>query len=576
MIHVKVIKAEHLTESKKNYSKTKILCFSSSSRDYYCDKFKNREKVNTTHWNGEFDVSLFKASNLSFIIFGSKMLSKGKKKFLGRVDVDVCKLFTEDAVKQIISDPKTIYECKFPIKSSESQNATLTLAFSYKPTVYKQIEFKDISKPTIHFWTSYDPPIEITETEKMPVEIELFQGELINDRQNGEMNIFFTNFNKYTTWQSVGNSSCNLVVPLQNGLTQVHSFKLSRVAGKYEFFLLNVSNYSGNVTLNFVEEKRGKLKKFKDGSYFTIKSGKENVGIIKTISVKVESNKLYCLPIFMFYDKKFVEKTMNFVSFPAVNCDVNLENGIKEHEYSDVFSSKIELFNQIFEKARESIPELKEVNFLRVNALPQMESISLPKTIKDYNIPPTNNIRIYLGGSTTVESQDQQTTANYWKPFFIVYDAKTGKKNQDISDQLVSYTAKDVKFPAGKNAQGLKAHTTLTFNLDKVGTENIIVFGINCRSTLITANPPGFFLISHVDNENDTLLFRENVFPDEKVHYEVCFRFFYYDNEWKIAPIRKFFADSKETYTYVDNLQASNWNIPNDMLCQSNGVINKL
>ena len=224
MIHVRVLKAENLPDIKKLFDKTKIYCYSSSSRKYFIDSLKGKDK--------EFDVNIFRASNINLTIFNTKMLSKGKKTFIGRVEIDLCKIFNDDAAKKIFSNPKDVYECKFPITSCRSPDATLALSFSYSPLEYKPIEFNDISKPTIHFWTTYDPPIDTPEDEKSPVEIELLQGDPINDKKNGDLNVFYTNFNISTIWDSVGNSSNNRIIPFSKGCSQVHTLKISRIAGK--------------------------------------------------------------------------------------------------------------------------------------------------------------------------------------------------------------------------------------------------------------------------------------------------------------------------------------------------------
>ena len=575
MIHVKVIKAENLPDTKKKVRKTKVYCFSSSSRRYYLDKYKSKEKKNPK-WKGEFDIYLFRASNLSFTIFSSRMLAK--KVFIGRVDIDVCNLLSNDIGKQILSHPNSYVEQKFPIKLCNSQNATITLSFSYSPSVYQQIEFKDISKPTIHFWATYDPPLKLTEDEQIPVEIELLQATAIKDRKIGETNVFYTNLNKETVWDAIGCNSNSIVFPSSTGYTQVHTFKLSRIADKYEFFILNVFNYKGTVTINFIEEKRGKNKKFKDGYFFTIKSGKDNIGTVKSVSLKVEENKKYCAPFFMFYDKKFSVKTMNFVDFPMICYDKDKSVVDSDSvDYSDSVSKRIPFLSEIIEEARKSISEFKDVNFMRVNALPDTEIVSISKTIRDYNVPVTNNIRIYISGlAIDSQSQDQnkqQPSVNYWDPFFVVYDTKTGQKCKEIADKLVTNPIKESSFPAGKDFMGIKAHTTLTLNLDKIERDKIVVFGIHCKSYLNDTKQEGFFMISHVGPEQETLLFKEPVFADDKTHDAVFFRFLYQYNEWEIAPIRHFFTDEKQAYTFLDNLKANNWVMQNNLLSQNNKSI---
>ena len=84
MIHVKVLRAEHLPVTKGTW-KHKILCYSVSSCRYYYNSFKNLTNTDNPEWGGEFDVDLFRSLHLKFYLFGSRL---GCQHILiGKVDI---------------------------------------------------------------------------------------------------------------------------------------------------------------------------------------------------------------------------------------------------------------------------------------------------------------------------------------------------------------------------------------------------------------------------------------------------------------------------------------------------------
>lgn len=577
MLHIRVVSAQNLPVPTKKIRKTKIYCFSYSSRRYFYDSFKSKEKTTDPKFEGEFDLDLFRAVNLSFTIFSSRLLSKDV--FLGRVDIDVCNFLSSQQGMQIMRSPHSIVQVQFPITHCESQNATLLISFSYSPSIYNSVEFKDLSKPTIHFWVTYNPPLEITNNEQIPVEIELLEASLYDDRKSGDLNVFFTNLNKYCNWETVGNSSNNHVFPSPSGVTQVHTFALSRVSDCYVFFILNVNNYAGTVTINFIEEKKDKTKNFQDGPYFEVDSKKDQIGTVKTVSLQVEPNKKFCAPLFMFYEKKTFSKKLEFNQFPVVSFDKSKmanENDTTV-EYSDIISSQTPFHAEIMQQVRNTISELKDSNFMRLNALTNSVPISISKTIRDFNLQVSNRIRIYVGGATTEQEQhnsNQPPVTNYWEPKFIVYDANNHARCPAISSALESNPNKETSFSAGKNFMGFKAHTVVDLDLSQVGNDKIVVFCIHCQSCLNMANPPGFFLITHFDGNQEMLLFRAPFYVDQSnVHDALCLRFENIVNDWKIIPMRRYFKDGKQMDSMVDTLNANKWETPEILTGQSNGIM---
>ncbi|KAK8897630.1 hypothetical protein M9Y10_015593 [Tritrichomonas musculus] len=579
MLHIRVVSAHNLPVPTKKVRKTKIYCFSYSSRRYFYDAFKSKEKTTDPKFDGEFDLDLFRAVDLSFTIFSSRLLSKDV--FLGRVDIDLCKLLSEETGKKILGSPHSISEVSFPITSCDSQNATLLLAISYNPSVYKSIDFKDLSKPTIHFWATYNPPLEITDNDQIPVEIELFQASPNKDRKSGDLNVFFTNLNKYSNWESVGDSSNNHVFPSPAGVTQVHTFALSRISDCYEFFILNDNNYTGTVTLNFIEEKKDKTKRFSDGPYYEVDDKKDQIGTVKTVSLQIEPNKKFCVPIFMFYEKKTFSKKLEFYQFSALTFDkakMANEND-KTVEYSEILSSQFPFHSEIIQHARNTIPDLKDANFMRLNVLTNSEPISLARTIQDFNLPVQMRVRIYIGGSATNENQQQRHSnqppeIDYWEPRFYVYDANNGSKCPAISSVLQSSPNKETGFPAGKSFMGFNAHTVINVDLNQIGVDKVVAFGIHCKTNLWLANPPGFFLITYFDGNQEMLMFRTPFYVDRTdVKSALCLRFECQNDDWKIVPMRRYFKDDKQMESMIDTLHANRWETPDILLGKSNGII---
>ena len=147
----------------------------------------------------------------------------------------------------------------------------------------------------------------------------------------------------------------------------------------------------------------------------------------------------------MFYEKKTFSKKLEFYQFPALTIDkakMTNEND-KTVEYSEILSSQFPFHSEIIQHARNTIPDLKDANFMRLSILTNSEPISLARTIQDFNLPVQMRVRIYIGCSATNEDKQQRRSnqpseIDYWEPKFYVYDANNGSKCPAISSVLQS------------------------------------------------------------------------------------------------------------------------------------------
>lgn len=563
MIRIRVLEADNLPVYNNQFRKTLISCFSVSSYRYYYGSFKSKEKTTHPSWNAEFDVDLFRLVELNFSLYGTRLFSKDI--FLGNATIDFIQFVSKPPGNQIIGSPDCSIRYEFPITDCDSPNAVLSLSFAFIPTIYRPIEFNpsSYSKNNIHLWATFSPPLNNFET---PVDIELLQAFSIEDEQSDIKYGLYYNLNKETPFECIGKSSSphNFLGP--TGLTQIHSFAISRMNGKCTFFILNVANYTGTVTLHFILDPKGKFDHFDDKNYMQPKNSQE-IGTIRTIDVKVEPNKKFCVPYFLYFEThEFKKNTFEFFECETIaNFDkTKIQNENGQREYSDRVRSEIEFHSEIMKNVR-LIPENENVNFLRTNVLPFSEKVSLVKTIEDFHLQPECDLRIYVGGSRTFSIGNDAYT-DFWNQGFIVYDKNSGQRCPELSQTLTSkpinqYTA---TFSKSFLPLKLKWNSILTLNLNQIGSDKILVYFVSASSSrLQEALPSGFFMISHLCNEYETLLFRNLIYADlRESHFAVCFRFEFCENEWKILPMRRYFNDKNEMDFVIDSMHANNWILP--------------
>ena len=90
-------------------------------------------------------------------------------------------------------------------------------------------------------------------------------------------------------------------------------------------------------------------------------------------------------------------------------------------------------------------------------------------------------------------------------------------------------------------------------NLNQIGKNTVLVYYVYCGSYLINAFPNGFYLISHHNESKEMSLFRNTIFADSwTAYYATCFRFEFFDDEWKIIPMRQYFNTKDEMEYALD------------------------
>ena len=75
--------------------------------------------------------------------------------------------------------------------------------------------------------------------------------------------------------------------------------------------------------------------------------------------------------------------------------------------------------------------------------------------------------------------------------------------------------------------------------MDEIGNDKVAVFSIGCMSPLNLANPPGMVFIPHIDDEKETILFRNPVYVDTiKTYWTTYMRFDFINVCWNIIQMR--------------------------------------
>lgn len=553
MIRIKIGNAANLPLNGQNV-KTKLYFFSLSSLRFL--NFTTQCTGNGVNacFDTDFYVPFFRCRYLSFTIYSSKFLKNDT--FLGRVDIDFFKFLCDNSIESFFSSASYSIKHKFQITSCKS-DSYLTLEFSFIPEKYNPISFEKIKSPFFHVYSTYSPPLppKYSLNPELPVEIELFQAfpltPTAEDRKNRIKNGIYFTLTKENSWDEIGSSTMNNIVPCPSGITQVHTFQTHLINNKTELFILNVSNYCGTVTLNFVGDEKGKNKSFPDGEYFVSKSSDDTeLDRFHTIDIQVERNKKYVVPFFIYYmfPRLFGGKTIN--NFPILTFD-------KSTQFSEA-SFQTQLLSELL-KINTNWNEYK---FFRAIVIPSSQKVSLLKILNEFHLPSNMNLKLYVGGSAK-NYQNNVTLSGYWTPFFIVFDSKSGRRCEDIEKSLVSPTNMRNCNPAvnymEKQIYGFVWTFSVDLNLDSIDSNKMIVLCVKTGAKLENCSPPGSLTI--LDAHNGTLLLRKQITVNAGgSRFGTFLRFMFSEDGWDIFPMFKFFPDVEKMNFYVDSLHRNNWN----------------
>lgn len=548
MINVRVLEAKNLPILNDHLRKTIVSCFSYSSYRYYYGSYKSKGKSTNPKLDFDFNVDLFKLIQLRFDIYGYRSMNDDF--YIGYTTINFNQFISESPGDQILNNPGSSIQKEFPIISTFTKDSKLTLIFTYLPNIYHPIKFKPSydTNSILHIWATFSPNQDHANN---PAEIELLQAIPIPDDKNIDRIGYFYNLSKENSWESVGRSSLDRYFLGPTGPTQVHSLSLPKLDGKYTFFILDVADFSGKISLNFAYENSGDFAHFADKCFIKTKKNNQSIGIIKTIDVDVEPNKKYLVPYYFFIEMNSMKMTeYEFNRFLSEKDEITFDKSkiLKNIclDYTDRLSLESEFHSKIIKKAQ-TIPNLEKINFLRTNILPLYKSVSLSKLLCDYKLKDASNIRFYVGGSTT-NTAGMAAYVDPWKQNFIAYDKTHGQINSEISmmieDQLKS-DYQDMKL-ISKLPGKVNWNSIISLNLNQIDKDTVLTYYVYCNSYLLNAFPSGFFLISQYEDKKETLLFRNTIFADSwKSHYAICCRLEYIDDEWKIYPMRKYFETEK-------------------------------
>lgn len=551
MIKVQIISSENLPISTKNERKTKILCFSSSSCNYFYDSYKSTDNNQNPKWNSSFDVDLYRCNTLFFKLYSSRLLSPDI--FLGEVNIDFISFLLQSPGSEILQLPHKIIQYKFPVTSCTSPNAHLTLSFLYVPKIYRPIQIKDYSNFFIHVWLTYNPPISNFDNQ---IEIELLQACSQNDFKAG----YFFNLKSFHSFESVGYGTSKGIFRGQTGFTPIITFSMERINEKVNFLIVNVGNYKGVVTVNFVGEQKEKEEYLDEKFYLSVK--KNNViGTIKSVDILVEPNKKYCAPVCFYYQKKLIKSDFVIKKFQNFTT-----HNFQKSDVADQLFSEIPFNSSIIEVAQSEIEILKNVKLMKTFVLPMKEQISLQKVFHEFNLHPHFKIRIYINGSTTSTTGSCAYT-NFWKPHFKIYDKEYGHLCHEISKPLLKPPLFHFRTQSDKSSIPIDWHSYVDLDLDEIGPEKIIVFIIRCRSSFKSANSNGMIGIASSEMGKEILLFRNQIFEDDNLNnFGIFMRFEYINREWFIIPMKYCFTQKKKLDYVADALFKNNWMITDCMI----------
>lgn len=387
MLKIKVLHATNLKFPNDKIKKTKIDCYSNSSIKYYYGSFTNNEKTENPQWNNEINLILFHASTLNFNLYSSSFMAKDIK--LGTVDIDLYLFFKQES-KQIINNPNEEIQFQFPIST---QNAFLHLSFCYTEKLYSPISINDIFDPVLHLWMTSDPQYE-NDGSYIPIELEIFQLKRefysLDIRPNDIW--YYSYCDNLNSWNVTGVSSSE--TPIFNGIqfSQIHSFNIRKLYNSFNFFVLNVSNYSGKVTLNFIAEKYFKRLGHLNGFYIPIPFDDDSeIGLVKTIDIQVEPNKKYAIPLYLFIKQSYEDHKYHVDSQiePILFNDIifNTPQIINNNEYPlDLEEQEIPFHYEIISRIKEVIEPLQNSQIIVKNSIPNVGKVLLYKRLLKLNL----------------------------------------------------------------------------------------------------------------------------------------------------------------------------------------------
>lgn len=541
MIHINNLNAIYIPILTKKIKKTKIYCLSQSSRSYFFKSSKSNEKTINPKWDLELDIDLFRCHILTFLLFSSK--EKGKKVYIGRVDINMISFLLEEKGKDLINQPQKTIQYEFQIKTTIPTESFLKISLSYYPVVYPKIELNDIECNYIHIWATFSPPN--YDFQNNPIEISMIQGCKYGNT-NGCYWGSYSFYSKQTLWENVGYNSQNEYIFTPSGLSQIHSLSFHRINLKMITFILNVSNYQGTVTMNLVLENEKEVKIFNNQQYIVPEIKHKKIGILKTYEIQCEPNHKYCFPFCMFRQK--YDHQILFFDFPCLSMK---KISSSSEESDDDFNSLI--INQIKTK----FAYFNNLDFFLHHQI-NNDEVTLLKFFEDLDLPVNFDLKIYVGGGTVIKCSDVDFEY-FWEPFLYIYD-----KNKNESCKVIDKTLINKK-SCSFNAFGYECNFCIELNLNRLDINYVFILIIYSDIQMEETENDGFFLITQQNKESQAFLFANMIYPDKfNVHYAICFRLEYVEDSWVIYPMRSYYKTKRKELNAIDHLILNNWFLPDN------------
>jgi len=162
---------------------------------------------------------------------------------------------------------------------------------------------------------------------------------------------------------------------------------------------------------------------------------------------------------------------------------------------------------------------------------------------QELNIPISHNLKIFNSGFHI-----SGKFTYYLRPIIAVYNMNDGKRCTKIEDEINE--TKDCFSVDYKTICGCSFECQINFSidldLDKIGTDKFIVYGLECDCGLEALGNQSSYFIT-VPNSGPIL--KSIVIPPNDSSFVMsCCRFEFKDNSWNIVPMVKFFPNMSSMY----------------------------
>ena len=500
MLKLSIKSATNLPSPKEKPTKFKIKIYGINFINYYLGKTKYSSKVNSPVFNEDFLFDIFRIGHeLRFIIYGKQVLKSPI--FIGSASIDLLKL----------SPNITSGLLNIPISQQFSPlEAFLEMEYEFQSILYPSTPIQYPLMPVFYIYITYNPPL--TDFSHLPVEMECFH----------PYQEQYYIFNSQTGYESFGYcSEPSKWINFPSGPTQV--IRISTFNDFEPFFFIAKSiTYNGVISFNFL------------ACEMEIRIFKKAFPFFKP--TKSDKISMYC------------QKSLNLTPGQSILIPIQMTRhfgGIFELKSSPQIS---QLPNELPIAFYDRIASTLEFNDFRKMACFSNVYQSILKLIDiddDAHVPISNSIVITGGG------QFDSSKSNYWKPSLFMFDKISGKRLFDLEKSVNIQWI----YP---NPQNTYNTYSLSLNLDEIGINTEIVFGVYCKHQLFGAIFPGYLVIS--DQKTNSVIIKSlfDVSIQDKCAM-LIFRLYFEEDVWKFLSFRKYYNNENIMSADIDILRENNW-----------------